>query len=438
MLMQLAIIASPDYSKPDQDLQKKDSSLKPEPWTAYMLIQPLDVPVPTMWTDAERALLKGTSLESPVAAKLELLTREFKLIQERTRDLPFWRNLLQPKGDKDNSTQSSGIDVNGVTSTKTTSILTLRDWIRIDALFRSRSFDLPQSGESLVPLLDLANHSSSEAHKAIFQQDKSTRTVTLILWNDDYASVAPGEEVTISYSGAVPGGKPAAEMLFNYGFVDDDDGNRDGSGRRSLILPLVDLILEDDDCTKTMTEKGGGYQFLEDRLALFGNTNPTVEFEVLDDDGGSGDEGKVHWRAPFLYLFCVDGEDGFVTVDGSDVVQGVGNGKRLLWNDRDVSSMAGMMTVLLNARDPKLLLKVRMRAVELLTRAVKRQLDKVSSPTSIRGKDEDKGNVREEVAEAVSRLRDVEGGILRRALGSLEEERNQLRSKLEVSVVDGA
>lgn len=33
------------------------------PWTEYLKFLPRDVPVPTMWSEVERALLQGTSLE---------------------------------------------------------------------------------------------------------------------------------------------------------------------------------------------------------------------------------------------------------------------------------------------------------------------------------------------------------------------------------------
>jgi hypothetical protein len=33
------------------------------PWTEYLKFLPRDVPVPTIWSEVERALLQGTSLE---------------------------------------------------------------------------------------------------------------------------------------------------------------------------------------------------------------------------------------------------------------------------------------------------------------------------------------------------------------------------------------
>lgn len=33
------------------------------PWTEYVKFLPRPIPIPTMWTEAERALLQGTSLE---------------------------------------------------------------------------------------------------------------------------------------------------------------------------------------------------------------------------------------------------------------------------------------------------------------------------------------------------------------------------------------
>lgn len=42
------------------------------PWTEYVKFLPDDVPVPTMWSDEEKALLTGTSLEVSLIVPLRL------------------------------------------------------------------------------------------------------------------------------------------------------------------------------------------------------------------------------------------------------------------------------------------------------------------------------------------------------------------------------
>src|SRR5690606_38750142 len=101
------------------------------PWTEYLQFLPQTVLVPTLWTEDERLLLRGTSLEAAVNAKLSALDAEFGLILEKSSDIPSWNELLW----------------------EGPSAVSFPDWIRLDALYRSRSLELPRSGEALVPCL---------------------------------------------------------------------------------------------------------------------------------------------------------------------------------------------------------------------------------------------------------------------------------------------
>lgn len=49
-----------------------DSVSLPNPWTEYVKFLPEEVPSPTMWTEAERSLLRGTSLEVRCILSLRL------------------------------------------------------------------------------------------------------------------------------------------------------------------------------------------------------------------------------------------------------------------------------------------------------------------------------------------------------------------------------
>lgn len=53
MLYLLAHLAQP----------KQSNGLSHTPWTEYVRFLPRPIPVPTMWTEPERLLLNGTSLE---------------------------------------------------------------------------------------------------------------------------------------------------------------------------------------------------------------------------------------------------------------------------------------------------------------------------------------------------------------------------------------
>lgn len=83
--------------------------------------------MPTEWTEDERLLLRGTSLEAAVNAKVSALDVEFEAMREASSDIPCWHQLLWEHG-----------------------TVSFQDWIRLDALYRSRCLELPRSGESMV------------------------------------------------------------------------------------------------------------------------------------------------------------------------------------------------------------------------------------------------------------------------------------------------
>jgi len=171
------------------------------PWTEYVRILPRLVPVPTMWSEEQRLFLVGTSLEvsstllyfslttnynfqSAINAKVAALGREFELLREKTTNIP-WCNKCWWDDE----------------------LLTICDWILIDALWRSRSLELPNAGEAMVPCLDMANHSSVPN---AYYEETSDNSVALLLRPD--VKVEVGAEITISYGTS----KTPAEMLFSY------------------------------------------------------------------------------------------------------------------------------------------------------------------------------------------------------------------------------
>lgn len=222
--------------------------ITPTPWTEYIRFLPRPVPVPTMWSEPERLLLNGTSLEAALQAKLSALEGEFDALRDKTEAMPFWSALLWEHG-----------------------AACLDDWLLADAWYRSRCLELPQFGDAMVPALDMANHSASPT--AYYDVDGNCDVVLVV---SPGCTVSGGQEVAISYGEA----KSAAEMLFSYSLVDRDNTAR---GLTLLLDPLPD-----DPLAKA-------------KLDAF-NGAPTVRF--------SQDAGTVTWDSSFVYLMCVNEEDG--------------------------------------------------------------------------------------------------------------------------------
>ncbi|PHH80149.1 hypothetical protein CDD80_2687 [Ophiocordyceps camponoti-rufipedis] len=227
--------------------RRRGHALVPTPWTEYLRFLPRSIPVPTLWSESERLLLAGTSLEPALHAKLAALGREFDRLRLQTESMPFWNELLW-EGEA-----SASLD----------------DWILADGWFRSRCLELPGLGVAMVPGLDMANHSVCPT--AYYEVDDKADVLLSACPSRDASC---GREMTISYGQA----KSAAEMLFSYGFV---DGNAS-----SLTLPIAPL--PDDPLAKA-------------KLAVF-DQSPVLKL--------SWEDGVINWESPFAYLLCLNEEDG--------------------------------------------------------------------------------------------------------------------------------
>ncbi|KAF5534655.1 SET domain-containing protein [Fusarium phyllophilum] len=221
--------------------------LVPTPWTEYLKFLPRDIPVPTMWSELERTLLQGTSLEAALDAKLSALNKEFDELIERSSALPFWNSFFWER-----------------------EAVTINDWVLVDAWYRSRCLELPRSGHAMVPVLDMANHSHSQT--AYYDEDDEDN---IVLLSRPGMEMSVGDEVNISY-----GEKSPAEMIFSYGFIDPE------STVEELTLPLEPLA--DDPLAKA-------------KLHIF-RGSPTLKLSRSD--------GEISWQCSFVYLMCLNEEDG--------------------------------------------------------------------------------------------------------------------------------
>ncbi|KAI8953195.1 hypothetical protein F4801DRAFT_588376 [Xylaria longipes] len=327
-------------------------------WTQYFKLLPTQVPVPTLWSESELSLLKGTSLEPAVSAKLGALEREFNRVREMTSDLPRWNALLE-------------ID----------EAVTVSDWIWLDALYRSRSLALPKSGESMVPYLDLVNHSNPAT--AYFDENAGDEVVLLFYKG---ASVLKKEEVTIDYGHR----KSAAEMLFNYGFIDST------STAKSIVLPVEPM--DDDPLAKA-------------KLYIF-KSAPVLK--IIDND-----TGVPHWDAPFVHLMCLNDEDGLHfkvsrETDGSQYLT-------MFWQDADVTGEAGNMESVIKGHE--LCQVFRLRAVAVVLGMIQQQLEALAAHDEESPSNESE---RPHINKEISQFRAVEKDLFERIFRVLEHEKNQL------------
>ncbi|KAI0009874.1 hypothetical protein F4779DRAFT_339975 [Xylariaceae sp. FL0662B] len=343
------VLSSPDYT---------GGQGATTPWAQYFNLLPEQVPVPTMWTESELFCLKGTSLGPAVSAKLSVLTKEFNDIRSKLAELPNWDQLLS-----------------------TDEAITIRDWTLLDALYRSRSLGLPKSGESMVPCLDLANH-SSRATAYFEENDKEEVVLTL----RKGGRVSSGDEITINYGQD----KTPAEMLFSYGFIDEESLSR---GLTLLLEPLADDPL--------------GMV----KLHAFG-APPTLEIQEDED-------GFPQWEAPFAYLMCLNEEDGLLfqvlqETDGSRHL-------RIFWQGADITDMSNTIKDLIKGHRFQQVFEL--RVVTVILEVLQQQLEGLNDDNEA---ETVTGLARAEILQAAAQLRVLEKDILEKSLIALTDQRNQL------------
>lgn len=107
-------------------------------------------------------------------AKNVSLEREFDNIREATKSIPWCQQLWW---------------------SEETGALTIDDWKYIDAAYRSRMLDLPGSGLAMVPCVDMANHTSGDGVKALYEEDSQGSAILQLRWGK---TLQPGDEITIS------------------------------------------------------------------------------------------------------------------------------------------------------------------------------------------------------------------------------------------------
>lgn len=331
------------------------------PFTEYTKYLPMEM-LPTFWTSAERDLLTGTTLAPALAAKLNSLHREFEQLRNATATLPWCVDLWWNEID---------------------GIIDFDDWMQVDAFYRSRALEYPGVGDCMVPCIDMANHSSGHATAAIYEVDDQGNAVLLLR---DGKNVEEKSEITITYGD----NKGACEMLFSYGFIEDEMDSA-----RELFL---DLSIPHDDPL---------------RRAKAAVANCAPGFEIVDSLNG------VTWDGEYIWLICVNEEDGLSfqiqqTVDGEGELIAT-------WKDEPVHGFAGFQSIL--EQDPMWDI-YHLRAVSVLQDRVASQLQQLyeSDDEIDAAKHGDGTDIRDRAWHLAKRLRSLESGLLEKAYSFFEDQ----------------
>ena len=291
-----------------------------------------------------------------MTAKLLALTHEFDAIREKSSAIECWDVLLWDSG-----------------------AVHLTDWYLVDAWYRSRVLELPKTGESMVPCVDMVNH-STEAN-AYYDENAKQEAVLLLRPG---CEISKGDEITISYGAS----KSAAEMLFSYGFIDPK------STAEALTLPLD--AMDDDPLARA-------------KLHIFGD-QPTLQLRMVD--------GQVQWESPFAYLMCVNEEDGLEF----RVLQGVDGSRQLkmFWQEDDVTESAKAFETLVEKHPLHQVFKL--RVVTVIAERLADQLEQLRSSQPLGSTSNAAiAPIRPGCLESALLLRELEATILESALEALDQ-----------------
>ena len=325
------------------------------PFTEYARYLPKQTLLPTFWSDAEKSLLIGTSLEAALESKLKILSDDFDLIRAKTTSIAWCRQYWW--------------DAECVTRT-------FSDWKQVDALYRSRALDLPGTGHAVVPCIDMANHASGDETTA-FYATASDGSAVLCLRPGK--KVYPGDEITISYGD----GKGACEMLYSYGFIED------------TMISAKELFLEfdipDDDPLKKLKRQ-------------VAKVPPGFRLYLQTQDDKTG------WEGAFVWLCCINEEDGLEFKELQD-----SNGERELqasWKDQDISDFESFQETLKNEPAWDI---YQLRATVLLYERVTQQLLRLENSEEYVQELWESEDLDDNVYDKAMKLRDLEQTLLLQA-----------------------
>ncbi|KAL8917877.1 MAG: hypothetical protein Q9208_007700 [Pyrenodesmia sp. 3 TL-2023] len=333
------------------------------PLTEYIKFLPPKVPLPTFWSDEERALAAGTSLEAALESKLRSIDREFTHLHDCTASIGWCQRHWWGVG--------SGA-------------LSLDDWKQVDAMYRSRALDLPGTGHAMVPYVDMANHASGDDTTALYDTDADGNAVLVLR---EGKTLKPGDEVSITYGDD----KGACEMLFSYGFIEDT--------MNSAGELFLDLDIPDDDPLK---------------LAKKAVSKAAPGFKLFLK------EDSIGWEGDFIWLVCVNEEDGLdfrllQTIEGKREL-------KLFWKEDELSDISKLRNLLQEERFWDVF---QLRAIATLQGRVEQQLLALERSKDSIDASELEADHASFSCRVIMRLRELEEKLMLQAYEEFEEKVSQ-------------
>ncbi|KAL8754864.1 MAG: hypothetical protein Q9184_004983 [Pyrenodesmia sp. 2 TL-2023] len=334
------------------------------PLTEYVKFLPAKVPLPTFWSDEERALAVGTSLEAALDSKLKSLDREFTHLHDSTASIGWCQKHWWDVG---------------------STALSLDDWKQVDAMYRSRALDLPGTGHAMVPYVDMANHASGDDTTALYDTDTDGNAILALR---EGKTLKPGDEVSITYGDD----KGACEMLFSYGFI---EGTMTSAGELFL-----DLDIPDDDPLK---------------LAKKAVSKAAPGFKLFLK------ENSIRWEGDFIWLVCVNEEDGLdfrllQTIDGEKEL-------KIYWKEEELLDISKLRSFLQEERSWNVF---QLRAIATLQGRVEQQLLALERSRDSIDALELEADYITSSCRVIIRLRELEEKLMLQAYEEFEEKKSEL------------
>lgn len=185
--------------------------------------------------------------------------------------------------------------------------------------------ELPISGTSMVPVIDLANHSS----RSNVQYDVNENGDVCLKLKTG-AVIEEGEELFLNYGAE----KSASEMLFSYGFVE----------KTTLFEFLIGHIPNSVKMPAVIPNQN-------EKLECWGRRFGTPMMTI------SGKKGNLELGSPFVYFLILEEEDGMKLkeIEGDAVTHDF----RAMWHGHDITDKLDKLEILLKRDKQKEIFDIR-------------------------------------------------------------------------------
>lgn len=343
------------------------------------------MPIPnlsTLYIEDELALFAGTTLIPATRAKLKKLYTEYRTLRQCTKQLEplshrWWGFKPREMDQINDQLRAMGLEVPDEDEDP---LITLEDWIILDAFYRSRALEWPGQGEAMVPAIDLANHDVPANAEFEVQSDGNG-----VLNLKQGVEMKEGEELFISYGDL----KSPLEILFSYGFLPTH-----ADTARSILLSLPSP--ENDP-------------FGPPKSFVAAKENCVPGMRVYED----GED--IKWDSEVLWLMILNEEDGL----DFKVAQGPDDERELhvIWKEDEVK-LRDLKTVL---EKDEMFDLFKLRAIVIVLQQIEEQLDHIAITEQELQAVEEK-SAHYELYQTAQKLRSMESALLSKARESLVRE----------------